>query len=237
MFYDNQNDENNKPSVNTHYESFFGDLSYMIVSGWDDKVSFKFAPCVGTNDSGRKQYDKDRTVKSALTHPKINTLLARYEKKLEAKIKNNEDPGKDGICVGVPVRSGRGENSMISGFFIEYARGEKGPDTYFTFIKNISPRPGETPSVIRYKFDSLPALDGTSAEAGNYTQEEEHGEFLWFIDLLKAHAGVFRFGDHSRRMSEQLAARSGNMPNGGGAQQNFNTGNMMNSPEDFNMFN
>lgn len=235
MFYNNQNDGNNKPSVNTHYESFFGDLSYMIVSGWDANVSFKFAPCVGTNDSGRKQYDKDRTVTSALTHPKIAALLAQYETKMESKIKNNEDPGEGGICVGVPVRSGRGDTSTTSAFFIEYARGEKGPETYFTLIKNISP--GGTPSVIRYKFDPIPTLDGTSAQAGNYTQGEAQGEFFWFIDLLKAHAGVFRFGDHSRRMSEQLAARSGNMPNGGGAQQNFNTGNMMNSPEDFNMFN
>ena len=86
MFYNNQNDGNNKPSVNTHYESFFGDLSYMIVSGWDANVSFKFAPCVGTNDSGRKQYDKDRTVTSALTHPKIAALLAQYETKMELKI-------------------------------------------------------------------------------------------------------------------------------------------------------
>lgn len=238
MFQTNQNGDNNKPSINTFVESFYGDIAWLQVSLWDDKVSFKWTPCIGRGENGRRQYDKDNAVSTGLVHSKISTLIKRYELELQSKVDAGEDPGEDGLCVGVPVKSGRGENSTTNGIFIEYKRGENGPDIYFTLAKGITQTGAG--AVCRHKFESIGTLSGTTPEKGGFATKKCEGEFYWFLEILKAHSGLVRYGDHSRRIYEQFASRSGNTN-----YQNNNSGgfdmNAMNTPDTstdgFNVFN
>lgn len=239
MFQVNQNGDNNRPSINTSVESFYGDTAWLQVSLWDDKVSFKWTPCIGRGENGRRQYDKDNAISTGLVHPKISALIKRYEIELQAKVDAAEDPGENGLCVGVPVKTGRGENATTSGIFIEYKRGENGPDIYLTIAKNLTA--DGVGAVCRHKFDSIGSISGTSPEKGGFTAKKSEGDFYWFLEILKAHSGLARYGDHSRRLYEQFASRNGNNT----ANQASNNGgfdmNAMNSPDQstdgFSVFN
>lgn len=205
--FQNVNNRNPEKSINTNIDTFFGELSYLQITAWNDKVALSWTPANGRTENGRMTYNRDNQVRTALSHPKVEALIAAYEKDLKSHIINNDDPG-DGMCVGVDVTSvdSTTQQQTTTGVFIEYKKDatDGRNAVYLTIVKNLSPE-GSNLSM-SYKFDKIHTISGTLATAGNYSDDYASGEFLWFITLLKAHANIARYGDHSRRRSEQYRA-------------------------------
>lgn len=236
MFYNSQQNSQ-KVNVNTNYDTFFGELSYLQVGGWNDKMSFKWVPTGEPTANGRRTYDKDRTVSTGVTHGKIEALLAKYEAVIRPKLINSEDPGENGLCVGIVVTSGSGDSRSNSLVFIEYRRGSDGNgyDVFFGIGKNLTQ--SGIGDIIRYKFDKNPVITGTSPEKGGFEEGQLSGEFLWFITLLKAHGNIARYGDHSKRYADAYSGRdSGGSGNNGGYSGSNDFMNVQENTDGFSVF-
>lgn len=209
--FSNTANRNPEKSINTNIDTFFGDLSYLQITAWNDKVALSWTPANGKTENGRVAYARDNQVRTALSHPKVEALLAAYEKELRSHIINNDDPG-EGMCVGVDVSSfDNQQQPTTTGVFIEYKHDDVDPSTnavYVTIVKNLGPN-GSNLS-LSYKFEKVHTISGKGATLGNYTEGYASGEFLWFITLLKAHGNVARYGDHSRRRSELFRSEHNN---------------------------
>jgi hypothetical protein len=162
MFFQNtQRGNSDRQSVNTNIDTFFGDLSYLQITAWNDKVALSWTPANGRTENGRTAYNRDNQVRTALSHPKVEALIAAYKKELEAHIINNDDPG-EGMCVGVDVTSTDNgtQQQSTTGVFIEY---KKDPTdgrnaVYVTIVKNLGPN-GSNLS-LSYKFDNIHTITG-----------------------------------------------------------------------------
>lgn len=238
MWDNNQGGGNfSNQDVNTNITTFFGSMSYLQLGCWNDKLSFTWVPAKGVAEgTGRVQYDKDVKVKTALTHDKVEAMLAKYKEQIEAKVKACEDPGPDGLFAGVPVSSKVGEERVTNAVGIEYRRDENGkPAAYFTLAKNVDAMPSN--NAIRYKFNTTETIVGTSPEVGKLERGQIEGELMWFVVLLEAHNDLNRYGDHQHKLTDQYKNRVG-----GGQQQNsgYQQGNpqsygdmsFMNNPND-----
>lgn len=208
MWSNNQSSPAADRGINTNISTFFGPQAYLQLGCWDDKLSFTFVPAKGKAEgTGRVQYDTDISVKTALKHAKVEALLAKYDKVLDDKIKSGEDPGKDGIFVGVKSRSGPIGSQTLNAIGIEYCRDENGtPVSYFTFIRNYG---SNSPNITRYQFNSTEMVVGPSPENGMGTDDELEGELMWFITLMRAHNDLNKYGLHQHKMTEQFKARIG----------------------------
>lgn len=199
-------------SVNTNISTFFGSMSYLQLACWDDKLSFHWVPARGVSEgTGRVQYDKDAMVKTALSHDKVEALIAQYDVKIAAKLIAGEDPGEEGLMVGVPVMSGRDENKMKCVVCIEYRRDAENPGhyaSYFSFVRNVKDD-GTIGDVVRYKFNTTQTIVGTTPELGQFVGGQIEGEALWFITLVRAHNDLNRYGDHQAKMINQFKTKNG----------------------------
>ena len=91
-FNANNNGNTNLISVNTRLYSSYSDNCHLTISGWNDKLTFKFAPFKGNDANGYRTYaeDKNSSVSIGLTMDNTSTLLAGINDKLIPAIKNNE---------------------------------------------------------------------------------------------------------------------------------------------------
>lgn len=219
--WDNNNYGGSAPdqSVNTNIATFFGPTSYFQLGCWNDKLSLNWVPSKGQAEgTGRPQYDKDNNIKTALTQDKVETLVSLYEEILEKKIRAGEDPGEDGLSVGVTVMSGKAGAQVETAILIEYRRSEDGNGyaSYVSLARDLTPG---TPPIIRYKFTSTKVIAGSSPEAGKIKTGQREGELMWFITLLRAHGDLNKYGSHQNKMTDAFKAK-----NGYGQQNQHNNG-------------
>lgn len=210
---------NNGPSkdinVNTGVETFWSTMSSLSVGCYNDKISLRWLPAVGTDERGMTRYNSDARVSTCLSHVKVNALIKKYEKHMKSLVESAGDPG-EGKSVMVPINSKTG----LSGLFIEYKKDENGkPGLYLTFARNLTEVGADPSNIIRYKFGELSMKEDMSPEKGGGTQVEEQAEFDYFMDLLRSHILMTGLNSHATRYSSAFGGRKGmgasNQPSGG----------------------
>lgn len=237
----NGNSYGNQDSVNTHIQTFFGQLSYLQIGCWDEKISFDWVPAKGvTEGTGRVVYDKETKIRTALTHDKVEALLADYKLKMKYEIERGEDPGPDGISSGVTVMSGGGRDGspkVERCVLITYKRESDGSyATYVSLTKDMEPK---TAPIATYRFNSTKVVAGPSPEMGKLEERFLEGELMWFIKLLEGHGGINRYAAHASKMAEKFSSRNNNNGNGyngynnQNSQNGYNNGSQQPSGEDF----
>lgn len=229
MWNNNGNNGYQQDSTNTHIQTLFGPLSYLQIGCWDDKISLDWVPMKGVTEAGRVVYDKDQKIRTALTHDKVEALVANYTTLMRDKIMRGEDPGPDGISVGVTVMSGGRDNTpkIERAVVIEYKRdGNGGYATFLSLTKDMTPK---TPPIVTYQFNSTKVVAGSSPEMGELKEGTREGELMWFMKLLELHGSINRYMAHANKMAEKFSSRNNN--SGGNGYQNSNGYNGGGSPQ------
>lgn len=200
---------NNGPSgkdvnVNTGVETFWSSISSLSVGCYNDKISLRWLPAAGVDERGYTRYNTEAKVSTCLSHVKINALLKKYDKHMKDLVEAGGDPA-DGKSVMVPINSKAG----LSGLFIEYKKDDNGkPALYLTFARNLTEVGADPANIIRYKFGELSLKVDMSPETGGGTQEEDHAEFDYFMDILRSHILMTGLNSHSTKYSNAFSKKT-----------------------------
>lgn len=217
MFGNVGNNNSNEKNVNTKILSFFGELSCIQLSYWNEKLSIKINPLQGVSPEGLRQYDYTRRITTAITQEKCAALAEKIKEKLMPAISNGEVPEKI-VNVGVQV------NDKGSAVFIEYKKDEKGvPHVYLTLYTNIG-QDGKAnkDNTFCYKFAKTTVTENYDPDTGEGVEVSVDAEFLFFYEKLASMADICGTAAHSINSDNTAKSPSSNVSKGGfNAQGNY----------------
>ena len=233
MTYNNsQNNAGNsaKPSTSTIIRNLFSDQSCLRLSYWNDMLSVRYYPCLGTGSNGLYQYDYSKKTGTAITMDKCLALAATIREKflpaIEAVAKGTP---LTPMSVAMPV----GTNGNL--VCLEYKADKDGKPSLFFNIHTGVGTDGSAPidGTVTYKFNKTSVMEDYNPSNGAHTPVEVESEFLYFYSLLKtiedigpasahgaANANVFKSGGNSNGNNGGGKSYGNNTGNGGNAYQN-----------------
>jgi len=249
MFNDQQrtgnfNNNNYRPSTNTTILSSFGDDSHFIATCWNQNMSVRLSPKIGTDERGLSTYadlGAPETKKTGLSPENMKTLYVAIEDNILPAIEKKEEKS-------VTIYMGN-ENDRKSVTIKTDAEG----DQYIIIATGLDANNMAVPgNIISHKFNKKNYTVDYSPETGQGAIEVlVNAEFREFVDLLK-NANLAVLSAHGAKYAPNMSANTngqgfnGNRGNYGGYSNSFNkpsgnipTGgneasvNTFNSSEDF----
>ena len=221
MFGNTGYNNNNERNINTKIKSFFGEISCLQLSYWNENISIKINPLQGVNSEGIRQYDYNRRANTALRCDKCLALKSKIDEKILPEIQKVKESG----TLEKPVNTGISVGDKGSAVFVEYKADDNGvPHVYLTVYTNIgadnkAPKDG----IYSYKFAKVNMIDDYDPENGTGVENYVDAEFLFFYDKLKSVADVCGNAAHSVNTDKAYKPSDGNSQNG--KFSNYNNGN------------
>ena len=206
MFFNNN--PKNEINVNTGITTLFSDISSLTIGCWNDKISLRWMPAIGKDESGVTRYDKDHRINTSIGHVKVATLLKIYEKNLKELVETQQDPGEKGKSVGVKLMGKEG----ISVLLIEYKRDSEGvPQVYLTLARKLTPAGADPSNIVRYQFNKIESIvDYNPAEGGEPIVEKENSEFEDFLEILRSRKLMTGLNSHATKYSAAFGGKRNN---------------------------
>lgn len=192
MFGNTGNNNSNERNINTKIKTFFGELSSLQLSYWNENISIKINPLTGVNADGIRQYDYTRRASTALTQEKCIAIANGIKRNILPLIENKTEPEKP-ISLGVSV------GTKGSAVCVEYKKDDKGiPSAYLTIYTNID-ADGKAPKdgIFTYKFAKTTLSENYDPESGTSTDVTIEAEFLFFYEKIKNVSDVIGTAAHS----------------------------------------
>ena len=192
MFGNVGNNNTNERNTNTKIKSFFGELSSLQLTYWNENISIKINPLTGVNADGIRQYDYNRRASTALTQEKCIAIADGIKKKILPLIESKVVPEKP-VSVGVSV------GTKGSAICVEYKKDDKEiPSAFLTIYTNIG-ADGKAPQdgIFTYKFAKTTVSEDYDPETGESTDVTVEAEFLFFYEKIKNISDVIGTAAHS----------------------------------------
>lgn len=198
MFGTNSGNNNNDVNVNTKIRTFFGEISCLQMTYWNDKISIKINPLQSVNADGIRQYDFNRRANTALSGDKCIAL----REKIVEKILPEMEKVKKGNSLEKPVNVGVSVGTNGSGIFIEYKNNDKGkPSAFLTVFTSVGQDNKANPEgTFSYKFEQIPVIENYNSDTGEGSISYIESEFLFFFDKIKNIADVSGSSAHSNNL-------------------------------------
>lgn len=219
MFGNVGNNNSNDRSINTKIKTFFGEISCLQITYWNENISLKINPLQGVTPDGLRQYDYNRRANTALTSEKCIALADKIKKNILPKI---EEVQKTGI-LDKPINVGVSVGTKGSAIFIEYKNDENNtPYLYLTVYTNIgqdnkAPKDG----IYSYKFAKINVIEDYNPDDGSGKDSFIDAEFLFFYDKIKNISDICGTAAHSVNMDSTF--KSSNTKNN---YSSFNSNNI-----------
>lgn len=179
MFNDQrQNNYNNaqKQNVYTRVFSSYSDTCHFYAVAWNDSISLRFLPKVGTDDRGLTVYadqNAPESKKTALVNANAKTLYLAIKKEILPALEN-----KTAKSVAVFIGSAASEKKSIT-------IATDGTNITITYAAGLDDANRATDNnMITHKFNSRSVGIDYSPETGNGVMEEIPSEFYGFLDIL-----------------------------------------------------
>lgn len=207
----NTNNNYNQKSVNTRIRTFYGDLSALQLSYWNENISVKINPIIPGGTDGIRQYDFNRKIMTAITTDKAIGLYKKIKKDiipvLEAiengEQKTLEKPINKGIAIG--------QSTLL---FVQYKMINEIPTLELALFTNVVDGKTAPENVFRYRFNKVEVATSLDEETMEMETAKVEGEFLFFYEKLKNIATVVADSAHSINLAK---------PHGG--NNNYTSGN------------
>lgn len=205
MFGNAGNNNSNERNVNTRIKTFYGEVSALQLSYWNENISIKINPLTGVNAEGVRQYDYNRRISTALTQEKCTAIAKGIEEKILPMI-------KDGIAPEKPVSVGVSVGTKGSAVCVEYKKDDKGvPSTYLTMYTNIGTDGKTAPeNIFPYKFSKTTLTEDYDPETGANTTKTIEAEFIFVYEKLKNISDAIATAAHSVNVSNAYKTASAN---------------------------
>ena len=228
MFGNVPNNNSNRQSVNTRSVVLYGELSCLTITWWDDKMSLKINPLLNVDSEGKRNYDTEKRVTTALTQVNAATLHSLAKTELLPVIcdcldnkKNLSELKSVMFPVGVSKKNAVG---------IELRPSDKNYlDTYLVLYNNIKDD-NTCNEKYEYKFNQISIVKDYDAEKGTGKEDKYEGEFLLFVNLLETVIIAISPVAHEIKCDNANSKRYNNGNNGGGYNNNYNNNNNYNQP-------
>ena len=219
MFGNTGNNNSNERNVNTKIKTFYGELSALQLTYWNENISIKINPLTGVNAEGIRQYDYNRRITTALTSDKCIAIAKGIEEKILPMIKEGTVPEKP-VSVGVSV------GTKGSAVCLEYKKDDKGiPSTYLTLYTNIgADGKASSENIFPYKFCKTTLTEDYDSETGSSTSRAIESEFLFVYEKIKNISDAVATAAHSVNVSNAYKSTSNSKFNASGASNMSNSG-------------
>ena len=169
----------NQQNVTTKIRTFYGNISCLQLSYWNENISIKINPLKMVSPEGIREYDYDAKAISAITGDKATALAELATKEIlpvMEKVKSGEITSlENSINIGVSVGTKGGHIYLI------YKNDENGiPYAYLTLYTTSTPdgKPDENNSY-SYKFEKIQV---TVTNGENSKTEISESEFLFVLN-------------------------------------------------------
>ena len=214
MFGNIPNNNSNNPNINSRAITWYSDLSCLQIGYWDEKTSIKLNPILNIGEDGKRNYDSNRRVNTALT-PEKATAFANILKEdiipLLKMIEKGEASPDEAVSEAFPV--GVGAAITIE---LRPTRDGNNVDIFLVIYKNIK-QDNTCDEKYEYKFNTLQRVRNYNPETGKGMELVYHGEFMTFVKILDrsidsisatAHGIIYQNALSARRSS--FASNNGN---------------------------
>lgn len=213
------NNNTNDRGVNTKIRTWFGELSCLQLSYWNDKIAVKINPLSSVSNDGLRQYDYTRRANTALTAEKCLALYKKLKKKILPIIEGEESFDGNPINVGVTT------NNNGTALFVEYKNDENGvPYVYLTVYTNIgTDNKAPEDGTYKYKFEKTEVIENYDSINGTATTSKVDSEFIFFYEKLKNVADVYGTSAHSVNVNNSFkpSAPKNNYNNTNNSSNNY----------------
>lgn len=218
----NYNNNSANQSVNTKIKTFFGDLSSLQLTYWNDNISIKINPLTGVNAEGIKQYDFTKRVSTSLIPEKCLALANRIDEKIKPEIKKVKQNGVLAEAVSVSVQIPTKKSIVV----VEYKNDESTkPALYLTIYTNVSDdNKASENDTYSYKFSKVITIDNYDPTSGTGNQVFEEAEFDFFYEKIRKIADAIGTAAHSVNC-DNASGKSGSKSSSNSNFTNFSNGN------------
>lgn len=210
MFGGNTGATNNnyRANISTRIKNMYSDLSFLTMSYWNDKISIRLHPYLGTNSDGIRQYDYTKRINTAISAEKCVSLVKKIDDVIRPAMESVKTTGVLAHTVNVGVNVGERGSSV----FFEYKNDEQGtPFLYLTIYTSvdengIAPKDG----IFSYKFAKIAVMENYDPETGKSDITYVDAEFEFFYDKMKNIADAFGTSAHALAVDKTYRANNAN---------------------------
>ena len=207
------NNQNQNVSVNTNFYTSYSDTAMLRVGAWNQQLSLRLQPAVGTNSAGVVQYAQDNSqiILTGIPQDNATVLLEGYKKHVLPAIEKNEASPKVSISVSEKER-----RKIISIYY-------DGNDSYLEIAVSLN-ADGTTDesNVFKHKFAKRAYVLDYDYTSGNGTEEYVESDLMNFMNKVEQTKDLTPFAYHSKKYYEAMRNLYSNRNNNGGGYQNNN---------------
>lgn len=207
------NNQNQNVSVNTNFYTSYSDTAMLRVGAWNQQLSIRLQPAVGTNSAGVVQYAQDNSqiILTGIPQDNAIVLLEGYKKHVLPAIEKREASPKVSISVSEKER-----RKIISIYY-------DGNDSYLEIAVSLN-ADGTTDesNVFKHKFAKRAYVLDYDYTTGNGTEEYVESDLMNFMNKVEQTKDLTPFAYHSKKYYEAMRNLYSNRNNNGGGYQNNN---------------
>jgi len=203
--------QNQNVSVNTNFYTSYSETAMLRVGAWNQQLSIRLQPAVGTNAAGVVQYAQDNSqiILTGIPQDNAIVLLEGYKKHVLPAIEKGEASPKVSISVSEKER-----RKLISIYY-------DGSDSYLEIAVNLN-ADGTTDesNVFKHKFAKRSYVLDYDYATGNGTEEFVESDLMNFMNKVEQTKDLTPFAYHSKKYYEAMRNLYSNRNNNGGGYQN-----------------
>lgn len=189
----NNNSRFSSVSATTRLKTFYGTLSQLTLSYWNDKLSIKMNPVSGRTAEGLLQYDFNKKFNSAISVDKATALAKQIKEVIIPEMNKYKEKGEFDKPVSVSVTT-----SASVKIGVEYKMDGDKPYAFLIGYSGVNEQ-GVAPAdgIYTYRFEKIEIEKNYDAATGTSEKVLEDSEFDFFYEKLSSLSSVIGNASHS----------------------------------------
>jgi hypothetical protein len=204
MFFNNKpTNSKQEVNLNTNFYTSYSETAQVTAGGWNNQLSVKVKPCIGTDANGIRQYaeDKSQTVSTSITPENAIALIEGYEAEIVPAINGEKESGATSIVMGSAE-----QRKVLT---IGYENGNAYLSVAVALDEN-----GKAGGEIRHTFNKKSYLINYNPATGRHEEKIVEADLINFIDKVKSVKDLAPVTAHAIKYNEMSrAAYTGNTNN------------------------
>ena len=214
MFYSRTNSNRQEVNLNTNFFNSYSDTCHVQVGGWNQQLSVKFKPCVGTDANGIRTYaeDKSQIVSTSITNENALALIEGFEATVLPAIRGEKESGTVSIVMGSD------DNRKV------LTVGYKDGNAFISISIGLN-EVGAAQQTITHTFNKKNYLEEYDPATGNAPEKSVEVELFSFMNKVRKVDDLIPVQAHSNRYYDMVR------PVGSGGQSNTGFNNQRSAPQ------
>lgn len=207
MFYATKTNTKQEVNLNTNFYTSYSETAQVTAGGWNNQLSVKIKPCVGTDANGIRQYAEDRSqiVSTSITPENALALVEGFDAEVLPAIKGEKTFG------AVSIVMGNAEQRKI--LTVGYVDG----NAYLSVAVSLDEN-GKAGAEIKHTFNKKSYLVDYNPSVGNPIEKSVEADLFNFIEKVRSVKDLAPVVAHSIKYNEMN--RTAYTGNGGTSNAN-----------------